>query len=57
MKPVLRGAVIRVNDMNEARKALRFNDQLPAVGGALGAYRQAQVVTNVRAPFRQMNRF
>jgi hypothetical protein len=57
MEPVVRRAVMRVNDMNEARKALCFDDQLPAVGGALGADREAEVVTNVCAPLRQVDRF
>jgi len=49
--------VMRVNDMNEARKARRFGAHLPAVSGALGADRQAEIVTNVCTPLRQMNRF
>ncbi|NML99574.1 hypothetical protein HHL24_16705 [Paraburkholderia sp. RP-4-7] len=57
MEPVVRGVVMRVNDMNEARKALRFDNHLPAVSGALGADRQAESVTNACTPLRQMNRF
>ena len=52
MKPVVCGTVVRVNDMNEARKAFRLDDELPAVCSALDSNRQTKVVTIVRGPLR-----